>query len=377
MEGPARIISEAPILIAGIGLLTPLGRTATETWQALLDGEFITDHARAAGEFDSNTPRVIQMARRAADEALGQANWSPADEYATVIGTSKGSIESWLSPNPLQYMAYMPYEAGGFDTAGLADISAQIANGYGPRLTVSAACASGLIALIRGAMLIRSGEARRVLVVAVEASVHPLFIGSFKRLGVLPAGGIGCRPFDETRDGFLMSEAAAAICLGASDDTHGVVSPRIALDQYGLGADAAHLTAADPTGRVLRHLMDKVTQDRPIDLVHAHGTGTIANDPVELAAIESVFKGATSSPCLYSHKGALGHSLGAAGLIAVVLNVLAHQQGIVPSNIRTTQPLATRTVTIASTVQRRPIHRSLALAAGFGGATAAVGLASV
>ena len=105
------------------------------------------------------------------------------------------------------------------DTFGLAQMSAEIAMelqaGRGPRLIFSAACASGLHALIRGAMLIHSGEAKRVLVAAAEASIHPLFLGSFKRLGLLPRPGVGCRPFDLHRDGFLMSEAAAAVCLEA------------------------------------------------------------------------------------------------------------------------------------------------------------------
>ncbi|HEY7118206.1 MAG TPA: beta-ketoacyl synthase N-terminal-like domain-containing protein [Tepidisphaeraceae bacterium] len=329
------------------------------------------------------------MARRAASEAMARASWSNDDEFAIIIGTSKGSVETWLTP--LQHMLNEACEAGGFDgifpITGLADIAAALP-GRGPKWTVSAACASGLLALIRGAMLIRSGEARRVLVVAAEASVHPLFLGSFNRLGVLPAPEIGCRPFDLTRDGFLMSEAAAAVCLEA-----GHVSPpqseapdndppmHVAIDRFALGADATHLTAGDPTGRVLTHLISKVIGDHDaVDLIHAHGTGTLANDPVELAAIETALadkRPSPSSPCLYSHKGALGHSLGAAGLVAVVLNVLAHQRGVIPPNVRTPRPLPARYVEIASIARQRAVRRSIALAAGFGGAIAAVSLKTV
>jgi 3-oxoacyl-[acyl-carrier-protein] synthase II len=159
---------------------------------------------------------------------------------------------------------------------------------------VSAACASGLLALGRAVMMIRAGEARRVLVVAAEASVHPLFLGSFKRLGVLPREGVGCRPFDETRDGFLMSEAAAAVCVEARELKAGelprtpVIPPwGVVVDRFAQGADATHLTSGDPDGRVLRHLIRKVLPPQGVDLVHAHGTGTVANDPVELAAIEA------------------------------------------------------------------------------------------
>src|SRR5258706_1973603 len=100
---PARRVAASPIqtrqaVITGAGLLTPLGSTPSETWDALLAGRFISDHARAAGEFDNASPRVIQMARRVADQALGEAEWSQRDDFATVVGTSKGSIESWLAP---------------------------------------------------------------------------------------------------------------------------------------------------------------------------------------------------------------------------------------------------------------------------------------
>ena len=86
---------------------------------------------------------------------------------------------------------------------------------------------------------------------------------------------------------------------------------------------------------------------------------------------------ASTKPLLYSHKGALGHSLGAAGLVAVVLNALAHRHGIVPPNVRTSRPLPARAVHIDRDARRRPIRRSIAIASGFGGASAALSLRSV
>jgi 3-oxoacyl-(acyl-carrier-protein) synthase len=253
-------------------------------------------------------------------------------------------------------------------------MAADLARG-GMRLTYSGACASGLIALIRAAMMIEAGEAERVLVVAAEASVHPLFLATFKRLGVLARPGDGCKPFDRARTGFLMSEAAAAVCLEARRGDAASGGLKIAIDRYAFAGDAKHLTAGDPNGRVLRHLINKVNPVGGVDLVHAHGTGTVANDPVELAAIESELgQGGIDTPCLYSHKGALGHSLGASGLVSVVLNVLAHRRGQVPGNVRTTEPLPTGRVLIGRTAVGRPIRRSIALASGFGGATAAVSL---
>jgi 3-oxoacyl-[acyl-carrier-protein] synthase II len=242
----------------------------------------------------------------------------------------------------------------------------------GPRLTISAACASGLHALIRAVMMIQSGEVSRVLLVAAEASVHPLFLASFDRLGVLPPAGGLCRPFDVHRQGFLMSDAAAAVCLEAVDASD---LPRglVAIDGFAMGGDATHLTGSDPQGRVLRHLLGKVIGGEPVDLVHAHGTGTVTNDSMELAALESVLP-AGPAACVFSHKGAMGHSLGASGLVAVAINCMSHRTGLVPGNINTVVPLPAEKVRIGSGVERRSIRRSVVHAAGFGGPAAVVGL---
>lgn len=348
-------------VISGIGLVTPLGASVRETWDALLAGRFINDHAKLPLEFDPNLPRVSRLAIRAAREAAGDADLS---ETALVVGTSKGPVEEWLTP--LSRLSDVGHSVQ-FGLASVAvDVAAELSIG-GPRLTLSAACASGLHALIRGAMLIESGEFRRVLVIGCEASVCPLFIASFQRLGVLSPAGFGCHPFDRARAGFLMSEAAAAVLLSAEGPGMG-----IGVDRFAIGADAIHLTGMDPQGRTLRRVLASSLKGSAVDLIHAHGTGTMLNDEIELAAMEDQV-GDAAAPSLYSHKGALGHSLGAAGLVSIVLNVLSHQTGIVLPNVRTSDPLTTR-LTIDQSPVRRTIARSLAVAAGFGGAIAAVTL---
>jgi 3-oxoacyl-[acyl-carrier-protein] synthase II len=356
--------------------LTPLGTDADSTWAALLAGKFITDHslvplARAPGQ-----ERVAQIALATAQEALASARWTQSHvsdpQTALVVATSKGPVESWLQ-GPIT-------PAGGSDPVfGLAEVSTTLASalrlGAGPRLTLSAACSSGLHALIRAAMLVRSGEARRALVIAAESSVHPLFLASFKRLGILPPPNHGCRPFDRNRAGFLMSEAAAAVCIEASGPADR--GPGVFLDRFALAADATHLTGTDPAAGALRYALRRVIDGRPVDLVHAHGTGTEMNDELELRVVEEELPSGTEDPpVLYSHKAALGHSLGAAGLVAVVLNCLAHRQGTVPPNPRTQSPLPTTRVIFSTHPVRRAVRRSTVMAAGFGGAVAAVSLCS-
>jgi 3-oxoacyl-[acyl-carrier-protein] synthase II len=327
----------------------------------------VRDHART--ELDAASPaRVHRLALGAADEALRDARWGdrPADPHrtATIVGTSKGAVEAWMTALPV---------------GGLSETAARVRAFFplldGPALTTSAACASGLHALIRAAMMIRGGEADRVLVVAAEASVHPLFIASFKRLGVLPPEGHGCRPFDADRAGFLMSEAAAAVCLETAEAAARPPQAYARIDRFALGGDATHMTAGDPSGSTLRHLLARVVDARPVDLIHAHGTGTMLNDPIELAAFDDLCAG-ESAPSIYSHKGAIGHSLGAAGLVSVALSCMMHAKRVVLPNVQTKQPIATKRVRITSEARAQATRRSIAVAAGFGGPTAVISLVS-
>jgi 3-oxoacyl-[acyl-carrier-protein] synthase II len=146
------------------------------------------------------------------------------------------------------------------------------------------------------------------------------------------------------------------------------------VDRYAFGGDATHLTGSDPDGSTLRRLITHTADGRPVDLVHAHGTGTDTNDPLELAAIQASVPDSSPRPVLYSHKGALGHSLGSAGLVATAINWLIHRTGNVPGNIRTTNPLASPQLTLSAKVVHRRVARSLMIASGFGGAMACVSL---
>jgi 3-oxoacyl-[acyl-carrier-protein] synthase II len=351
-------------IVTGIGLLTVLGESSDQTWSSLLSGRCIADHSRIPGF--SGPDRAIAMAQRAAAEGISHAGWTRDDcvspDTGIYVGTSKGAIESWISGS------------NSIPSPALAQIDAEIARefkfGPGPRLTISSACSSGLHALLRATMAIESAEIRRALIVGVEASVHPLFISSFRRLGVLAPEGHGCRPFDQQRRGFVISEAAATLCLESSENPVG--RPMVRIDRWAVGGDGTHLTAGDPSGNALRNVLKRVIGPG-CDLVHAHATGTVVNDPVELAAIASA---GSSQPWLYSHKGALGHSLGAAGLVAVAINCLSHQHGIIPPNIRTTQPLPTDGPRLSAETVQMAVRRSVAIAAGFGGPLAVVSFVS-
>jgi 3-oxoacyl-(acyl-carrier-protein) synthase len=170
-----------------------------------------------------------------------------------------------------------------------------------------------------------------------------------------------------------VSPAAAAMLLETADN---VAAGRhcLSIDGYAMGNDAQTITAPSSTPEVLTKLILQAAGGRPFDFIHAHGTGTQLHDPIELAAIDAALSQLGISVLVYSHKGALGHTLGASGLVAVVLNCLAHGRGVVPGNIRTIRPLQSRHAEIRISPVERPIARSIALAAGFGGPAAAVTL---
>jgi act minimal PKS ketosynthase (KS/KS alpha) len=381
-------------LITGIGLWTVLGPSAGETWDAITtSGRCVSGHTRIPVGRDEGS-RVATLAVNVARQALADAGWGRSQtgdsRTALVFGTSKGPIEDWIVSDVNRSVQFSPptSDKPSCDVTridphawGLHATTDRVARAtgiaHGPRLTVSAACATGLHALVRAAMMLRTGEADRVLVVAAEASVHPLFVHSFKRLGVLAPEGFGCRPFDESRSGFVMTEAAAAVCLERGTSGR---RPYAAVGRYAIAGDAGHLTAGAPDGRVQRHVLARVVHGRPVDFVHAHGTGTVVNDPIELAAIDASVDPTVRDDDdrrrvpVYSHKAHLGHSLGAAGLVSVVLGCLTHRTNVIPPNVRTTSPLASRFLDIPTEVHERRVHRSVHLAAGFGGTVAAMSL---
>src|SRR5579884_1656487 len=162
--------------ITGIGLATPLGHSRCATWRALCAGASISSHARVPGIEPDGAARIDVLAQRVAREAIEQAGWNrdALRHAALLVGTSKGPIDAWLDAMRIDAPSHCANIA-----LGLADTAANLATALsieGPHLTLSAACASGLNALVRAAMMIRQGQVQRALVVAAESSLHPLFI---------------------------------------------------------------------------------------------------------------------------------------------------------------------------------------------------------
>jgi 3-oxoacyl-(acyl-carrier-protein) synthase len=339
------------VAISACSLLTPLDDAPhlPGTWDALCAGRSVHQQsvpdALLAGTAELD--RSIRL-------VLAAVNRLPADLHGAHLfcGTSKGPITTFLAAaeNLRHHLPLTAMQAQHI-ALGVGAMGALL-HGHlpteGPPHTSVAACASGLHALHRAALAIRHGECARALVVAADASLHPLFDASFQRLGVLsardPAGHLRCEPFGKTGDGFFLIEAAAALLLESPRAL--TRHPLAWLERSWIGADSTALLAIDPHTHTHRTGHRACMPSDPLAFLHAHATGT-AHDAHELAALHAVVGADVPT---FSHKQWLGHSLGAAGLVSIALSALSHHPQRTPDH--TPVP---------------PNARSLTIAQGFGG----------
>lgn len=203
-----------------------------------------------------------------------------------------------------------------------------------PGLAVSAACASSTVALIHGARAVASGRASSVLVVCADL-VSEFVCRGFAALKALDEHP--CRPFDRNRAGLSLGEAAAAIRLvcaeGAKNMRHDVLGE---ITGWGQANDAVHVTAPARDGCGLIQAMHAALRraglnPEEVGAVHAHGTGTVYNDAMELTALRAVF--GTAVPPVHSIKGAVGHTLAAAGGVEAAVSLISLRTKMVPPTV--------------------------------------------
>lgn len=398
------------VVVTGIGLVTPFGSGRELSWSAIRAGRSAVDWLEAA-EFqglpkrgsrwagavapaellDSAEP-VVTMALTAAREAMAQAGLSSISERGgCVIGTSKLGLRSFaravghVSNVPGQYarsernrdghVENVPHEFWP-NAAALAVASEW--NLRGPALCPVAACATGLVSLIRGADLIRSGECDVVLAGSSDASLLPIVLGSFQRLGVLARGfddpATACRPFDAERSGFVIGEGAAVLTL--EEREHADARGANILAEFvagGMASDPSGLTQVDPHGTGLAWLIRDVLRrarvaPEEIDAINLHGTATRANDVAETRAVRAALGTAADRVACSSQKGAIGHLLGAAGSVESALAILSLRDQVVPPTINLRTPGADCDLDYVANVARpMRLRNVLKVSLGFGG----------
>jgi len=245
----------------------------------------------------------------------------------------------------------------------LADAIANHLGATGPRWGVSTACTSGTVAIGAAADVVRSGRAKRALVVGVDALCQTTVYG-FRSLGVYTQQG--CRPFDRGRDGMGIGEAAGWLLIEPHEN-----QGAIELLGVGVTSDAQHLTAPDPAGIGLESAIRRAlgaTGGDQVDHVNAHATATLQNDEAEAAVLNRILPQASVS----ATKGATGHTLGAAGVIEAAFTLESMVQGVIPPVVGLEDSLLSGA---SASLRERSQRVALSLNLAFGGHNAAVAFA--
>lgn len=361
------------IVVTGVGATTPLGGTATETWDALLAGRsgartieadwvqqyelpttFAASIAQDPGEVLARveTRRMdpsAQYALVATREAWADAGKPEVDpeRLGVAIGTGIGGVHTLLSQYdvmkekgarriyPLTVPMLMPNTASG-------NVSLELGARAGAHTTVSA-CASGAEAMGYAAEMIRAGRADVVVAGGTEAAIHALTIGGFSAMQALskrnddPAAA--SRPYDVDRDGFVMGEGAAVIVLETYEHAKARGAKIYAeFASIGMSADAHHITAPEPEGSGASRAMNEAVQraglsHKDVAHINAHATSTPVGDIAESNAIRRTFDDATDNIAVTATKSMTGHLLGAAGALEGLLTVLSVHHRLVPATI--------------------------------------------
>jgi 3-oxoacyl-[acyl-carrier-protein] synthase II len=367
------------VVVTGIGVKTPAGQSIEDFWQGLLAAKsaaapvtLFDASAHSVGfgcevrDFDPlpyvgpkearRTDRAALLGIAAATDAITGATEGSADgdlaapthRRGVVAGSGVGGIRT-LEDQVIEYAARGPSRTSPFlvpmmmvnATAALVAIH----HGWtGPNLAVATACATGANAIGEGARMVREGLADVVVCGGTEASISPVAMAAFARMGALsrnPNPEAASRPFDADRDGFVMGEGAGFLVLETLE--HAVARGaqiRGEILGYGMTCDAHHITAPLDDGAGAAACIDVALDDAglaPSDIGHvnAHGTSTPHNDAAEAAALAKVF-GEGSVP-VTSTKGVTGHLIGAAGAVEAVAALLAAARGVVPPTANLTR----------------------------------------
>ncbi|MFV9504726.1 MAG: beta-ketoacyl-ACP synthase II [Oscillochloridaceae bacterium umkhey_bin13] len=397
------------VVVTGMGALTPLGLSVAELWQGVVEARsgvgpitlfdstnFETHFAAEVKGFEPanymdrkearRTDRFVQFAVAAAKEALQHANLAitPAnrDEVGVFFASGIGGIAT-LSDQFDVLRTRGPGRISPFlipaMITNLAAGQVSITTGArGPSYCATSACASSAHALGEAAETIRRGWAKAIIVGGSEASITPIGMAGFNAMRALSTNNeqatTASRPFDASRDGFVMGEGAAALILEDLAYALERGAPILAeVVGYASTSDAYHISnlAEDGEGvaRAIRLTLQRAgLTPSEVDYINAHATSTPAGDPVETNAIRHVFGDRSSAPPISASKSQFGHLLGAAGAVESVVTLMAMQHGLLPAtiNLYTPDPACDLDY-VPNTPRPATINVALSNSFGFGG----------
>jgi 3-oxoacyl-[acyl-carrier-protein] synthase II len=410
-------VSLRRVVVTGLGAVTPLGNNVQDTWTALINGvsgaEMITHFdaskfkTRFACEVKNFDPSSVidrkavgrldlfaQYALVAADQAyidagLNPENFNP-DRTGVIWGSGIGGLETF-------FREVENFSKGDgtprFNPFFIPKMIADIASGHismrfgfrGPNFTTVSACASSTNAIIDSMFYIRMGKADIMMTGGSEAAVNEPAMGGFNAMHALSERNddykTASRPFDVSRDGFVMGEGGCALVLEELE--HALKRGATIYGEIvggGASADAHHITAPHPEGLGALNVMKSALEDagmqpEDLDYINVHGTSTPLGDIAETKAILGVFGEHAYTMNISSTKSMTGHLLGAAGALEAMAALLAVKNDIVPPTINQENldpELDSKLNFTFNKAQKRTVRAALSNTFGFGGHNASV-----
>ena len=406
------------VVVTGLGAITPLGKTLTETWEGLVNGKsgagpithfdaskFKTQFACEVKNFDPTQyfdrkearklDRYAQFELIAADEAIADSGMEIEKLDLNKVGVIFSSGIGGITTFQEEVENYDAERGPRFNPFFIPKMIADIASGHismkygfrGPNFAVVSACASSTNAIADAFNYIRLGKANAIVTGGAEASITSAGVGGFSSMNAISTRNdspeTASRPFSASRDGFVMGEGAA--CLVLEEMEHALArGAKIYCEVAGTGmsADAYHLTATHPDGLGAKLVMRNALEDaemnpEDIDYINVHGTSTPVGDISEVKAIKEVFGEHAKKLNISSTKSMTGHLLGATGALEAAACILAIKEGIVPPTINFAEgdedPEIDYTLNYTfNKAQKREINAALSNTFGFGGHNASM-----
>jgi len=405
------------VVVTGIGAITPLGNNLHETWDGLRNGDsgsvmitrfdtekFKTKFACELKNYDSakyfdrkeanKLDLYSQYALIATEEAIADSGIDldkvDKDRVGVIWASGIGGLETFFEAIKSYILGdgtprFSPF----FIPKMIGDIAAGVISikyGFrGPNFATVSACASSTNAIIDAINYIRWGKADIFITGGSEACVNEPGIGGFNALQALSTNNdefqSASRPFDKTRDGFVLGEGAGSLVVEEHEHAK-ARGARIYAELVGTGltADAYHMTAPHPEGLGARNVMNLAINDaclkvEDIDYINVHGTSTPLGDISETKAIINVFGEHAYKLNISSTKSMTGHLLGAAGAVEAITAIMAVVHDIIPPTINFKVPDADIDQKLNLTLnksQNRKVNVALSNTFGFGGHNASV-----
>ena len=405
------------VVVTGMGIVSPLGCGVSHNWYSLINGIsdagkitlFVPENYKCKvacevplvdgsnGTFNAEQwipkkdikkyDEFIQFSLAACEQAFVQSGLTInekeiAERSGCIIGSGIGGLPG-IEKNVINFHSNNSKVSPFFITGRLINMAAGFAsikyNLQGTNYSTVSACASGAHAIGESLRLIQRGEADVMVTGGSEATICPIGIEGFTSCRALSTNfnddpEKASRPFDESRDGFVMGEGAGILILEemefAKRRNANILCEIIG---YGSSADAFHYTLPEPTGDGAYRAMENALRDAKLDTgqisyINAHGTSTPAGDQVEISAVDKLFSNCDKRVQMSSTKSQIGHLLGAAGAVEAIYSICSINEGVVPFNKNLDNPCSNDNIDLIRNEARETKSKNIiSNSFGFGG----------